>query len=57
MRRVEDMVENILEDRVGGPENLEEALSWRLDEKAQAQEAVLPALLQGQAARLTTYKY
>jgi hypothetical protein len=54
--RVEDMVENILEDRVGGPEDLEQALSWRPDEEAQAQEAVLPSLLQGQAPRLTAYK-
>jgi hypothetical protein len=54
--RVEDMVENILEDRVGGPEDLEQAFSWRPDEEAQAQEAVLPALLQGQAPRLTAYK-
>jgi hypothetical protein len=51
------MVENILQDRVGGPEDLEEALSWRPDEEAQAQEAVLPSLLQGQAARLTAYKH
>jgi hypothetical protein len=49
LRRVEDMVENILQDRVGGPEDLEEALSRRPDKEAQAQEAVLPSLLQGQA--------
>ncbi len=53
--RDKDMVENILEDRVGGPEDLEQALSWRPDEEAEAQEAVLPSLLQGQAPRLTAY--
>ena len=54
LRGVEHVVEDVLHDRVERPEDVSEWGGRGPDEKAQAQQAVLAALLQGQPAQLAS---